>query len=324
MFRYFRHTATGHSATNAYLCSVLAYHVYHQPSLVNGNWHDAFNGLLQTLSVPGDPFTLDTIDVPTDPEMYATDTQAAVIANSDVIFVVFRGTASSTDWLNDLQHGLMALPFTEGGLPPGPLPPINGPHVHVGFWRALDTRYDDIRARVLTRRTQNQRIFVTGHSLGGALAILCAYRLNRDPFLAVQGVYTFGSPRVGDPAFRDAYGSTLGNRTHRWIYNQEFAAALPTLGPLGYGAFQPHPYAHLGRENFIAADGSVTMNRSYADPTVGAAWLIGVLPGLNADDHDLTRTCRRLRWRLSRRTRTSATNPSWLVRKDPAHAMSIF
>lgn len=322
MFRYFRHTATGHSMTNAYLCSVLSYHAYHQPSLVNGNWHDAFNGLLRNVSAPGDTFVLDTIDVPTDPAMHGTDTEAAIISNSNVIFVVFRGSISLTDWQNDLQHALMRLPLTDGGTVGLP---AFGPHVHKGFWNALDTRYDDIRDRVMTRRTAGQRIFLTGHSLGGALAILCAYRFRRDPFLAVQGVYTFGSPRVGDVAFRDAYGSTLGNRTHRWVYNNEFAAALPTVGPLDYPPFLPHPYAHLGNENWVSGSGSVVRNRSYTDPSVAMPFSSGIVPtALSAADHDLVLTCRKLRWSLSRRTRVSATNPSWLVRKDPAEAMSIF
>ncbi len=42
--------------------------------------------------------------------------------------------------------------------------------------------------------------FVTGHSLGGALATIASYRLMKMG-LNVRGLYTFGSPRVGNRAF---------------------------------------------------------------------------------------------------------------------------
>lgn len=42
--------------------------------------------------------------------------------------------------------------------------------------------------------------FVTGHSLGGALATLASYRLMKMG-VNVRGLYTYGSPRVGNQAF---------------------------------------------------------------------------------------------------------------------------
>jgi predicted lipase len=43
-------------------------------------------------------------------------------------------------------------------------------------------------------------VFCTGHSLGGALATLCALEMRQRLGLRVE-LYTFGSPRVGSPQF---------------------------------------------------------------------------------------------------------------------------
>lgn len=58
------------------------------------------------------------------------------------------------------------------------------------------------------------RIYVTGHSLGGALASLCAYTLRRmlllirypEPDLVV---YTFGQPRIGNSVFKQYYNRAI-------------------------------------------------------------------------------------------------------------------
>ena len=52
------------------------------------------------------------------------------------------------------------------------------------------------------------KIFITGHSLGAALAVLCAAEIgaqDRSLGLNVTGVYTYGEPRVGNAAFQRFY-----------------------------------------------------------------------------------------------------------------------
>ncbi|CBZ23902.1 conserved hypothetical protein, partial [Leishmania mexicana MHOM/GT/2001/U1103] len=58
------------------------------------------------------------------------------------------------------------------------------------------------------------RVYVTGHSLGGALASLCAYTLRR-MLLLIQYpepdlvVYTFGQPRIGNSVFKQYYNRAV-------------------------------------------------------------------------------------------------------------------
>lgn len=95
--------------------------------------------------------------------------------------------------------------------------------VHLGFSSVLRRtwgRIDGLLADAATRP-----LFITGHSMGGALAVLAACRLasaGRPPV----AIYTFGSPRVGDAAFCDGY--TLP--TYRVVYGLDLIPELP-LGP---------------------------------------------------------------------------------------------
>jgi GTP-binding protein EngB required for normal cell division len=73
--------------------------------------------------------------------------------------------------------------------------------VHPGFAWFLEEFLPDIQYTI--NSSNAKQICLTGHSLGGALATLAAYRLiNNFPFLSV---YTFGSPRVGDQDFKVRY-----------------------------------------------------------------------------------------------------------------------
>ena len=106
----------------------------------------------------------------------ATD-KAAVLA--------FRGTEADS-W-KDVQTDLK-FRFYQGE---------DGAKMHRGFRDA----YGKIAHKVKTavdRHTQGYTLYVTGHSLGGALAIIAAKHLERDSLAAC---YTFGSPRVGNEEF---------------------------------------------------------------------------------------------------------------------------
>jgi hypothetical protein len=59
--------------------------------------------------------------------------------------------------------------------------------VHLGFWEALDGIYDAV--------IPEKPIILTGHSLGGALALLLAARMTLDG-APPKAVFTFGAPRI--------------------------------------------------------------------------------------------------------------------------------
>jgi triacylglycerol lipase len=73
----------------------------------------------------------------------------------------------------------------------------SGGKVHVGFKTELDKIWTDIKKELGVN--PNSPLFVTGHSLGAAMATIAVSRMQKD----VVALATFGSPRVGNQEFVD-------------------------------------------------------------------------------------------------------------------------
>ena len=82
---------------------------------------------------------------------------------------------------------------------------------HGGFLRAFQHMYGDMQAAL--NMTRGKPLVVTGHSLGGAFAVLTAHHLaiKKNPIL-VKGVYTFGTPHVGDLDFAQEFDYLVSSR----------------------------------------------------------------------------------------------------------------
>ena len=117
-------------------------------------------------------------------------TQCYVASNDKFAIVAFRGseiwkkkeTVDLNEVFSDLKTDIdiRLTDWEQGG------------KVHRGFKEALDEIWPDLLPYIRKVQDKGCKIWITGHSLGGALAMLCAGRYGN-----VQGVYTFGSPRVG-------------------------------------------------------------------------------------------------------------------------------
>jgi hypothetical protein len=114
-------------------------------------------------------------------------TQAFLAINPDEFAVLaFRGTANLPDWAINLS-----------GLPT-PLPGRPDVRVHSGFLAALEGCREAIARSVRANVPPDLGLYITGHSLGGALAQLASAVLDADNIAAC---YTYGSPRVGTANF---------------------------------------------------------------------------------------------------------------------------
>ncbi|WP_437638399.1 lipase family protein [Sorangium sp. So ce854] len=88
-------------------------------------------------------------------------------------------------------------------------------------------------------------LYLTGHSLGGALALLTAAIMYLDPDAAplwesVRAIYTYGQPMVGCSDFAEKFEDILGRKLYRHIYRDDF---VPTMPSRTAGQFQ-----HIGAE----------------------------------------------------------------------------
>ena len=116
-----------------------------------------------------------------------TDTVAWCCKSGGEIVIAFRGSDSVQDWLGTNADILM----TECGLG----------MAHAGFVRAARSVMQDVLWYI--NATKPTQIHLTGHSLGGALAVVMAERLLGQNIAPERmDVVTFGCPRVGDETFR--------------------------------------------------------------------------------------------------------------------------
>lgn len=116
------------------------------------------------------------------------------IANSDVI-IAFAGTEGVGDWINDFLAYPKNFPFGTG-------------NVHTGFLNAVLSISENLIKKV-SELTGSKKcsFYVTGHSKGGAMAVLMAAILKSKLQSLIESikVVTFGAPRVGDKTFKDNY-----------------------------------------------------------------------------------------------------------------------
>jgi triacylglycerol lipase len=159
-------------------------------------------------------------------------TQAFIMGNDEVIILAFRGTECRClkDWMTNANVALI---------------PESGGRVHRGFSMGLDIIWSDILMNIQNFCTNKQPIFVTGHSLGGALATLAAAKLQIFGY-PVQGIYTFGSPRVGDMDFFNHFSRVFPSTAFRFVNNNDI---VTRVAPRSFG------YKHVGQCLFFDNDG---------------------------------------------------------------------
>jgi len=157
-------------------------------------------------------------------------TQAYVFSNHRDIVITCRGT--ETDSWNDLKADINAaqeLAETVG-------------RVHRGFKKEVDDIWP-ILEKKLASNTKN--LWFTGHSLGGAMATICAGRclLSKIDSSPVQ-IQTFGSPRVGNKR----YINHAKVDYIRWVNNNDIVTRSP---PVWMG------YRHTGKEIYLDSEGRI-------------------------------------------------------------------
>ena len=184
-------------------------------------------------------------------EFFSRDTTQWFVAHNDNFVVVsMRGTEIDNFWgaFNDWRRNLELRP----------VPDDSGGLVHEGFMKDIAAAWDDTNgAQGLKSYLQplladgTRTLWITGHSLGAALATLAAERAVRDGGFDVRGVYTYGSPRVGDIQFKQNYEARgLNATTYRVVYDIDVAQIL----------FPGDAYMHVGQLKFIDADGRLDPN----------------------------------------------------------------
>lgn len=144
--------------------------------------------------------------------------QVSLDENNEII-VAFKGSSSAKDFIQDAEFWMEKLIVLNGG---------EEVFVHHGFlqdFNAISTAVVN-EVKTLLALHPTARIFLTGHSLGGALAKLAALEFSRVK-LPLAAVVTFGSPRVGDKNFVALYEAALGGITFRIVNENDIVPRTP-------------------------------------------------------------------------------------------------
>lgn len=153
-----------------------------------------------------------------------------LVAYDDIkVFVVARGTETSQ--IDDIIVDLKAYRLSD-----------SRGEIHAGFKQAVDLVWDQLR-EVIFSICKDKKIFYAGHSLGAGLATVVATKLGG------AGLYTFGSPRVGNIKF--ALYSDISINHFRYVNQGDLFAAMP---PPIFG------WRHFGKVIVIRSDVFVNDN----------------------------------------------------------------
>jgi len=168
-------------------------------------------------------------------------TQLFVAANAESIVVAFRGTETRIeDWMTDAKVTLTGGPL---GM------------VHEGFAIALGDVWPELAQSLDDYQDGGQGIWITGHSLGAALATLATAKL-LERARPVRALYTYGSPRCGDGSFARSFDALFRGQTYRFVHDKDVVTRVPPR--LGFG------YRHVGQTCFLTEAGELR--------TTEAAW----------------------------------------------------
>jgi hypothetical protein len=174
------------------------------------------------------------------------DTQFFLCYDKNTLVICFRGTEPDNwaDIQTDADFMQVACVWN------------NHFQVHLGFQRALDAAWSQLLARINVLH-KGRYVWISGHSLGGALAMLATHRLyhesRHDPHLQdllIGGLYTSGQPRCANRAFAQDLEHALGERICRVVNNRDAVTLLPP----------PVAYAHAGSTLYITETGSLMLD----------------------------------------------------------------
>lgn len=183
--------------------------------------------------------------------MLGTKGFIGLLPSVEAIFVAYAGTGNVMDWVVDADAKLVR--FDE----------CDGCKVHQGFNFVEQvglpmTLYAVGALRLLH---PHYSIVVTGHSKGAAEATIAAMDLIKAGFANVK-LITFGSPRVGNPAFAKFASKQLGTH-YRVTHATDTVPSMPT---------HRQGYMHLSGEWYEQPTLHVRACKDYEDATCSAQW----------------------------------------------------
>lgn len=203
------------------------------------------------------------------------NTQVYVGQNAESIVVAFRGSEfpgsldGFKDWLLTNSRNFLVLP--EGRIGTDFAAAGVGARFHRGFMAALEEVWSPLLSAVESaRKTKERPIWVTGHSLGGAIALLAAWRFHQS-FLPVHQIVTFGAPMVGNQAAANAYLKEFPGKIFRYVDHTDMVPKMPLMSLLSNHYDHVQQEVRLGDSSTKSAEALLADIAVESDNANGAA-----------------------------------------------------
>lgn len=188
-----------------------------------------------------------------DARLFSVDNTQAWLATDEAdIVVAFRGTESpaTIDGLKDilLTDALNLLVVPEGRLGHDLSAAGVGARFHKGFADAIAEIWSPLAEAIEQEVKRRDRpVWLTGHSLGGALALYAAWLLKRR-FVPVHEVCTFGAPMIGNRVACEAFNREFAGKIYRYVNGRDPVPKLPTL------SLAANEFLHVDCERLVGRD----------------------------------------------------------------------
>lgn len=165
-----------------------------------------------------------------------TDTQGFILPTGASAIISFRGTQQTKDWMTDFNAFHEAVPYDNYASP-------------IRTHRGITDAYKSVRGKIhqWVQENKPRYIYVTGHSLGGALGTLCAVDMQYN--FPDKGVscYVSGNPKVGNKAFAVSYAKRVPNTVRTYMRTD----LVPNLPPAWIEKALKQKSVHCGKKNPI-------------------------------------------------------------------------
>jgi len=136
-------------------------------------------------------------------------------------FVAFRGTQTFDDWVGNFDALFEPYKYVP-----------NSGQVHMGFQSIYDALHDSVAAGIGAAIAGCDDLLVTGHSLGGALAVLAAPDLAKSLRPIVPELITFAGPAAGLVDFAHFFDLVIPS-CYRVVNFWDIVPRLPQQLPVG-------------------------------------------------------------------------------------------
>lgn len=174
------------------------------------------------------------------------------IASPKANIIAFRGTQTQIEWWRNLQATQKKY-----------LDPATGKqygHVHAGYLKIVRQQMGSTLMSAVRQLDPTIPCYITGHSLGGAIATLAAMEIALHlPEIRDQiQLYTYAAPRIGDRTFAQTHSQLIPN-SYRIVNSSDSVPLVPPIKINSY--FTKASYSHVGQKwSFTTQFGDVLLN----------------------------------------------------------------